>query len=89
MQVLLQFVMMQACPLVNIKPTTFLESTPILHQFPIVFALLCLLHVLFMSRIEPVAPNLHVFYKITVVYGACASGNLNLISDGTSYRFSM
>jgi len=78
MQVLLQFVMMQACPLVNINPTTFLEMTPILHQFPIVFALLSLMHVLFMSRIGPVAPNLHMFWKIAVVFGTCAYGNLNL-----------
>lgn len=78
MQVLLQFVMMQACPLVHIKPTTFLEMIPILHQVPIVFVLLCLLHVLFMLRIEPVAPNLHMFWKIAVVFGTCASGNFNL-----------
>lgn len=78
MQVLLQFVTMPACPLVNIKPTTFLEMTPILHQYPIMFALLCLPHVLFMSRIEHAAPNLHVFWKIAVVFGTCASGNLNL-----------
>jgi hypothetical protein len=74
----LQFVVMQAHPLVNIKPTTFLKMTPILHQFPIVFALLCLLHVLFMLRIEPAAPNLHTFWKIAVVFATCASGNLNL-----------
>jgi len=78
MQVLLQFVMRQACPLVNIKPTTFFQMTPILHQYPIVFALLCLLHVLFMSGIEHVAPNLHVFWKTDVVFGTCASGKLNL-----------
>jgi hypothetical protein len=70
---------MQACPLVNVKPTTFLEMTPILHQFPIVLALLCFLHVLFMSRIEPVAQNLHVFWKIAVVFETCASGSLHLI----------
>jgi hypothetical protein len=78
MKVLLQIVMMQACPIVKIKPTTFLEMTPILHQYPIVFALLCLLHVLCMSRIEPVAPNLHMFWKIAVFFGTCVSGNLNL-----------
>jgi len=70
MQVLLQFVMMQACPLVNSKPTTFLEMTPILHQYPIVFA--HLLHVLFRLKIEPGAPDFHVFRKIAVVFGTCA-----------------
>jgi hypothetical protein len=76
--VLLQFVKMQACPLVHVKPTTFLEMTPKLHQFLTMFALLCLLHVFFMSNIEPVAQTVHVFWKIAVVFGTCASGNLHL-----------